>query len=57
MENEDFICENCETEFTLIYDKETDKPEYCPFCGNSLEQDNDANWVHTESMDEEPYED
>lgn len=57
MENEDFICENCETEFTLIYDKETDKPEYCPFCGNSLEQDDDADWVHTESMDEEPYED
>ncbi len=53
MENEDFICENCEVEFTLIYDKETDKPEYCPFCSSSLEQELDS-W---EAIEQEPYED
>lgn len=40
MENEDFICEQCETEFTLVHHMD-DKPEYCPFCGNDLVQDHE----------------
>jgi transcription initiation factor TFIIIB Brf1 subunit/transcription initiation factor TFIIB len=37
MEKE-ITCAVCETEFTIIHEEE-DTPEYCPFCGNSLEED------------------
>lgn len=32
-------CNNCEVKYTLTYDKEEveDKPEYCPFCGDLVE--------------------
>lgn len=55
MEKE-ITCSVCETEFTLIHEEE-DHPEYCPFCGNSLEEDDNAFWEDSSSIDEEPYED
>ena len=44
MEKE-ITCSVCETEFTLIHEEE-DSPEYCPFCGNSLDEneDDDIDW-------------
>jgi len=53
MENEDYICEQCEAEFSLIFDNEVGKPEYCPFCGNSLEEDDDAYWPDSDVIDED----
>ena len=49
MENEDYICEQCEAEFSLIFDNEVGKPEYCPFCGSSLKEDE---WDVAEDFDE-----
>jgi transcription initiation factor IIE alpha subunit len=50
MENEDFICEECEAEFTLIFDNEVGIPDYCPFCGNTLEKEDE--WGLAEDFDE-----
>lgn len=42
---EEIVCEVCETEFTISHEEE-DKLAYCPFCGNSLneEEDEDVYW-------------
>lgn len=47
-------CRNCETKFTLIYDREEveDKPEYCPFCGD-LYNDAYDDEVDDEEQDED----
>lgn len=42
---EEFLCNSCEETFTIISES-NDKPEFCPFCGetdliNSLEEDFD----------------
>lgn len=51
MEKE-ITCSVCETEFTLIHEEE-DTPEYCPFCGNSLEESDDAYWPDSDVADED----
>lgn len=53
MENEDYICGSCGTEFTLIYEKQPDsRPEYCPFCAANLKDEDDLDW----NEDFDPYE-
>jgi DNA replicative helicase MCM subunit Mcm2 (Cdc46/Mcm family) len=34
-------CENCGSEYTLVYDSDdlVDDPTYCPFCGELAKQD------------------
>lgn len=51
---EEIICSVCDTKCTITHEEE-DKAEYCPFCGNLLDEADDAYW--SESIDEEPYED
>ena len=41
-----FICENCNIECEIIHD-EDEPPEYCPFCGEPIEE------ISEESYEEE----
>lgn len=51
---EEVVCQICETKCTITHEEE-DKAEYCPFCGNILEEDDFLNSFGT--VEEEPYED
>lgn len=37
----ELFCYGCDFEFTVKYDKDETlaKPEYCPFCGDKIEQE------------------
>lgn len=50
METEDYICNECGSEFSITFDS-GDKPTVCPFCSTSLEEDD--SW----DEDNDPYED
>lgn len=41
MEEEDFVCEVCDSEFTVKHYEE-DEVAFCPFCGETLFTDDDA---------------
>jgi uncharacterized paraquat-inducible protein A len=40
MEEEDFVCEVCDSEFTVKHYEE-DEVAFCPFCGETLFKDDD----------------
>jgi hypothetical protein len=52
MMEEEVTCPVCDTICTISHE-EADTIEYCPFCGNLLEEELDG----FESIDEDPYED
>jgi DNA-directed RNA polymerase subunit RPC12/RpoP len=37
----EFYCSTCSAQYELIYDKEEFIPEFCPFCGSGLEDNED----------------
>lgn len=47
MSDREFVCEECDAEFTVEYDF-ISTPEFCPFCGNKLSLDDsnidDEDW-------------
>jgi rubrerythrin len=49
MRNREFVCDECETEFEVLHDKET-APEFCPFCGDKLtyEEEIEEEWEEEE---------
>lgn len=44
-EEDEITCASCDAEFTLIYSTDQDgvqyAPEYCPFCGEPLDLEDD----------------
>jgi len=53
-------CNNCESEYFLKYyfEKVTNEPQYCPFCGEEIEEDyddDDDEEEYEEDLDEEDY--
>lgn len=50
MEDVDFLCEECGAEFTLL--SEIDDPvQFCPYCGNELDYDEDDDEEFEEEED------
>ncbi len=50
MDREDFVCEVCDSEFSVEHYDE-DEVCFCPFCGESLFKDDDdetSSWVDDE---------
>jgi len=44
MRNKEIVCEECEAEFEVLHDQET-QPEFCPFCGDKLKYElDDESW-------------
>ena len=55
MDKEDLVCEVCDSEFSVEHYEE-DEVCFCPFCGESLfnDDDTDGNWPdEDEDLDEE----
>lgn len=54
MEEEDFVCEVCDSEFTVKHYEE-DEVAFCPFCGETLfsDDDDDTDTNDWEDEDEE----
>ena len=46
------ICRYCESAYTLRYDEVFDKPEFCPFCAESVELGDDDEDLSDEEDDE-----
>ncbi len=44
-EEDEFTCNSCDAEFTIVYYSDQDgiiySPEFCPFCGEPLDIDED----------------
>lgn len=49
-----FVCSSCEAEFTLRHDMDDDhyRVEYCPFCGEMLEDDEDYEYEINDEEEE-----
>lgn len=54
MEEETITCNECNVEFTIMYEAIEGSPTVCPFCASSLSEEDLDEW---ESIEEEPYED
>jgi hypothetical protein len=57
-EEDEITCGSCDAEFTLVYKTDQDgvlyAPEYCPFCGDPLDlEDNDDDNEDEEYIDED----
>jgi uncharacterized paraquat-inducible protein A len=52
MEEEDFVCEVCDSEFTVKHYEE-DEVAFCPFCGDTLFKEDDTDSIDWEDEDEE----
>lgn len=53
-------CTNCESEYFLKYylEKVTNEPQYCPFCGEEIEEDyeeDEEDDDYEEDLDENDY--
>lgn len=54
MEEEQFTCEECDTEFAVVYDTDDGFPMHCPFCAAPLreeQEDLEEEW----DMNPNPY--
>ena len=54
MEEENFTCNECDAEFTIMYEAVQGSPTACPFCSAPLLEEEIDGW---EAIEEEPYED
>ncbi len=56
-EEDEFTCQSCDAEFTLVYYSDQDgiiySPEFCPFCGEHLDVDDDDEDEEEEYIDED----
>lgn len=50
-------CANCESEYFLKYylEKVTNEPQYCPFCGEEIEEDYEEEDDYEEEVDDNDY--